>query len=232
MNRFFRYRQLVLEPSQLRWVRPAHQARTRQRLEQLLETAERVIATRGIDSLGVSELCARAGCSVGSFYRRFHGKNGLVHALHERFCTEACATADAILQPTRWKAVPTVTLLSDVTRFLVEVYRSREGLIRAFLARSLVDPEIHSRNHRMFSHLSLRTCELILARKNDFDHPDPALASRFALHALLGTLNHFVQLRPGELQSSPGCVQRELERMLCRYLGLRPPRVALGRRGG
>lgn len=226
MDRPLPHRQEAFDASQLRWVHPAQQARARQRLERLLDVAERLIAARGVDDVAVTELCAAAGCSVGSFYRRFHGKNGLVQALHERFCAEACATADQVLKPERWLGVPTVAVLTEVARFLVEVYRSREGLIRAFLARAIADPEIHRRNRRMFSHLSMRTRELLAAREGDFDHPDPERASRFAVHLLLGALNHFVQLRPGELRGFTEPVERELARTLCRYLGLRNPQVA------
>jgi AcrR family transcriptional regulator len=216
-------------PSLLEWVRPPQQARTRESLERFLDEAEGLVAERGFDAVGIIEIAQQASSSVGSFYRRFRDKDGLLHALHERFCAEARATADAALDPERWVGVTTPDVLTEFTIFLVRIYREREGLLRAFLNRGTADKTVRGRNNQLFEHIADRLRQLLKDRSADLSHPDPHLAASFGLHAVLGTLNHIVQTQPESLRLSDARVAAELGRVLRNYLGAESTRPHLRR---
>ncbi|WP_067816055.1 TetR/AcrR family transcriptional regulator [Actinomadura kijaniata] len=60
----------------------------------ILRTAEGILYARGLDGVGIAELCAEAGVSKETLYRHFGSKDGLVRAVLE-------ARSDRV---TRWLA--------------------------------------------------------------------------------------------------------------------------------
>ncbi|MFC0505347.1 TetR/AcrR family transcriptional regulator [Micromonospora costi] len=60
----------------------------------VLRTAEGILYARGLDGVGIAELCAEAGISKETLYRHFGSKDGLVRAVLE-------ARSDRV---TRWLA--------------------------------------------------------------------------------------------------------------------------------
>jgi AcrR family transcriptional regulator len=214
----------------LRWIRPPQQARTRAGLTRMLDAAEALVSQKGFDEAGIAEIARRAGSSVGGFYRRFRDKDGLLHALHERFCDEARATADAALDPARWTGATTTEIISEFTAFLVQIYREREGFFRAFLLRGSSDPTVRERTDRLFQHLSERLAVLLRGRRAEIAHSDPKLAAAFGLHVVLGTLNHTVQSQPSALRLSDARIATELSRVFIGYLGSSPTNKITPRR--
>ncbi|MBJ7408830.1 MAG: TetR/AcrR family transcriptional regulator, partial [Phenylobacterium sp.] len=53
------------------WTRPAYQNRSREQRDRLLKAGERAFAAAGFWQTHITDIAKRAGCSVGSFYRRF-----------------------------------------------------------------------------------------------------------------------------------------------------------------
>jgi AcrR family transcriptional regulator len=205
----------------LEWVRQPLQARTRESLTRMLDAAEELVARKGFNDTSITEIARRAGSSVGGFYRRFRDKQGLLQAVHARFCDEARATADAALDPSRWAGAPTAEVLTEFTAFLVRIYRAREGSFRAFLISGVADETVRCRTHELFAHLHDRLCTLLAERRTDVGHPEPDLASAVALHFVIGALNHSVQLQPPALGLADARLPGELARAFLAYLGVR-----------
>jgi AcrR family transcriptional regulator len=113
----------------LRWVRAPQQARSQETLDRILDAAEALVTEKGFEEATVAEVARRAESSVGAFYARFCDKTGLLYALHDRYFEQAMATADLALDPARWAGTKIPVILRAVVRFLVEVYRERQGLI-------------------------------------------------------------------------------------------------------
>ncbi len=204
----------------LQWVRAPQQARTREGLARLLDAAEALVVARGFDDVGIAEIARRAGSSVGAFYRRFADKDGLLHALHERFCNEARATADAALAPARWSGAATEAVVHEFTRFLVQVFREREGFFRAILQRGAADPVVRERTDRLFEHLADRLAALLRGRRGDIAHGDPRLAATVGLRVVIGTLTHTIQTQPRTLSLADDRLGTELARVFIAYLGV------------
>ena len=172
----------------LEWVRPPQQARSRATLDRLLDAAEKMLAEKSWEESSVTEIARRAGSSVGAFYSRFPDKDGLLHALHERFVAEAFATCDAVLHPARWEGATIGEIMKATVSFCVQIYRERAGLIRAFMIRASSDPMFRERTLRLRRHLTDRLRALILARRKELLHPAPAIAAEFTtrlVHSML-----------------------------------------------
>ena len=214
---------LQIPARQLQWIRAPRQARTREGLTRLLEAAEALVATKGFDETSTAEIARVAGSSVGALYRRFGDKNGLLHALHERFCDEARATADVALDPARWSGAPTEEVVHEFTAFVVQVFREREGFFRAILQRGASDPVVRERTDQLFEHLAGRLAALLRGRGGDIAHGDPTLAATVGLRVVIGALTHAVQAQPHSLPLSDDRLGDELGRVFTTYLGVSAP---------
>lgn len=68
--------------------RPPQQARSRASLQKVLAAAEHVLAEQGLEAFTVAAVASQAGMSVGAIYRRFDGKDQLLHAVKDQLLTE------------------------------------------------------------------------------------------------------------------------------------------------
>ena len=208
----------------LHWIRPPRQARTQESLERLLDAAEALLAEKCFEDVHVAEVANRAGSSVAAFYRRFKDKEGLLHALHERLCEEAFATADDALEPSRWEGAGIREILETVLPFLIEVLDRRQALDRAVFQRGLSDEAMRERSHRLNRYVLEGLSALLLDRREEIAHPEPERAVSFALMETTALLIHLytagfrdVALVPmGDEQ-----VAGELVRSCLAYLGVR-----------
>jgi len=207
----------------LQWVRTPQQARTREGLSRLLDAAETLVAARGFDEAGIAEIARAAGSSVGAFYRRFADKDGLLHALHERFCDEARATAEEALDPAHWIGAPTEEVAREFTAFIVQVFREREGFFRAILQRGASDAVVRQRTDQLFEHLADRLAALLRGRGSDIAHGDPDLAATVGLRVVIGALTHTIQAQPHTLPLADERLPAELARVFIAYLGVSSP---------
>lgn len=206
----------------LRWVRPPQQARSQETLERILDAAEGLVAAKGFEDTPVAEVARRAGSSVGAFYTRFRDKDALLHALYERYYEQAIATADAALDPARWRGAAIPEIVDAVVAFLVAIYREQRGLIRAFVVRGNSDPGFRARRERVSHHVSERLSQLLLERRDEIAHPDPVRAAAFGLTFVFSTLDStmlFGELRSGDLAIDDDELATELTRAYLAYLG-------------
>lgn len=214
---------------ELRWIRPPQQARSQQTLDRILDAAEALVADKGFEDTSVAEVARRAGSSVGAFYARFRDKDGLLYALYERYLEQAVATADDALDPARWEGAGIPELLSSVIHFLVEIYRERSGLMRAFALRNYTDFEFRSRQERLSHYVSDKLTALLLARGDEIRHPDPEQAAAFSLTMAFATIESavlFGETRSGVLVLSDETLASHLIRATLAYLGVATPETA------
>jgi AcrR family transcriptional regulator len=207
----------------LQWVRPTRQARSRKALTDLLDAAERLVSERGFEEASVQEIAASAGTSVGSFYRRFRDKHGLLQAIHARFSEEARATADVALDPARWAQSSAGEMVAAIARFLVEIVRERRGLFRAFLVTCASDPVVRAREVELTAYLTQRLAACFESHRDELRCTNVALAARTTLLLLTGVLSHAVVVGPAELDIDDPETANELARAACRYVGTELP---------
>lgn len=214
---------MTVTPTHLRWIRPPRQARSQETLGRILDAAEVLVAQKGFDDTAVAEVARRAGSSVGAFYTRFRDKDGLLYALYDRYLEQALATADDALDPERWRGVGVGEMLDSVVRFLVTIYRERAGLMRAFVVRNHVDPEFAARQERLSHYVSDKLTGLLLDRRDEIRHPDPARAALFGLTMSFAAIESavlFGEVRSGSLSMTDDDLATELVRAFTAYLGV------------
>ncbi len=213
-------------PTQIEWVRPIHQARSQETLERILEAAEEVIAEKGFENATVSEIVRRAKSSVGSLYARFNDKDALLVVLHERFCEQAIATTEAVLDPRRWQGASIAEILSTALPFVVHVYEQKRGLLRAFMLRGCSDPQFAERGIRVGREIAERLITLLMSRRDEIKHPDPVLAVDFGLRAAFDTLDlatFYADIPRSKLTLTNDQLAEEVTRMFLCYLGIETP---------
>ena len=85
--------------------RTPQQARSQQRVEEILQAASDLLIEEGYEGLTTSAIAKRAGISVGSLYQFFANKEAVLQALAERYLekmallNETVFTADAVYVP-------------------------------------------------------------------------------------------------------------------------------------
>lgn len=77
-------RAMTDEPSRRVHYREPRQARSAATLARVLQAAEELASSSGLEEMTINGVAERAGVSVGSIYRRFEGKEQLITALTER----------------------------------------------------------------------------------------------------------------------------------------------------
>lgn len=189
--------------STLEWIRPPRQARTQQSLERFLDAAEALMSQKSFEDVRVADVVERAGSSVAAFYRRFKDKNALLHALHERQCDQALATAEVALDPQRWKQANIQEILAEGFAFVVEILREYESLDRAIHQRALSDGTIWERAVRVRTRLMDSLSQLLLDRRDEIGHPDPPLAVSFALVQAMALLTEYYTVGMREIERVP-----------------------------
>ena len=210
----------------LRSVAAPKQRRSERTLQRLLDAGEVLIEEKGLADVSVPDIVRRAGSSVGGFYARFRDKNELLRALEERFFGELLQRVDRLCDPARWTDAALPAIVRACVAELVGTFRQRQALIRAFLFRGLADPEFIGDALRFRRRVSDRIAALLLGRRAEIGHPDPALAIELGVQLAFGLMHQFVvfgEVRAGGRRLSESALVEELTRTLCAHLGVRAP---------
>jgi AcrR family transcriptional regulator len=211
--------------SDLRWVRPVRQERSERTLQRLLDAAEEVIEERGFADASVADIAARARCSVGTFYRRFHDKHALLHALDERLGEEFRATMERAVDPARWEGACIGEIIEAYLLFALEVGPPRAALRRAAVLMAMRDPTFAERQMRLDRELHERLRSLLQARRAEIGHPDPDIAIDVVLEQLRAMLLVRLEGEPiacNLLPVSDDCFVHESLLSATRYLEISP----------
>jgi AcrR family transcriptional regulator len=172
----------------LKWAQPAHQERSQRTIHRLLDAAEAEICDKGYADASVVEIARRAGCSVGTVYRRFHDKGALLNALDERWGEAFRATLEDAVAPERWKGAPILEILAGYMEFSLNQSHEHAALHRAALIMASREASFAERQMKLAAELHTRLGALLLARKSEIGHADPTLAIEFALEQLRSML--------------------------------------------
>lgn len=199
------------------------QLRSQQTLFRILDAAEELIAEKGLTDTSIPEIVRRAGSSVGGFYARFRGKSEMLRALEERFFDDLRQRVDDLTDPERWVAAPIDSILRGCVQELVDTFRSREGLIRAFTFRASQAQKFIEEDRQFRAGVSQRLTALFSSRFDEFNHPDPELAIELAVQLAFGLMHQLVisgEFRAGKRRLTDQDLVDELTRNFLAYAGV------------
>ena len=196
-------------------LKPPKQPRSRRTLERIVNAALELLESEGPDGVTVQAVVSRAKSSVGSFYARFGGKDDLLEYLGERVWDEALARWDEAVESKAWSDMDLAQLTEGAVGLLIEVRRSRVGHLRD-LDRMSGGGDAYE---RFRGHLVRSLEVLLLERRVEMVHPQPELAVRLGLIAVLGVIDAKVDApdQADELLSREVLVQ-ECRDLLLGYL--------------
>lgn len=210
-------------PRLLETVSRPKQARSEQTLHRILDTAERLIEENGVAGVSIPEIARRAHSSVGGFYARFRDKNELLRALEERFFQEQLARAERLTRLENWGGASLPQIVRGCMRELVQVFRERRDLIRAFVGRAVADVEFRGAALAFEREVADRVGALLLAIPGAVRHPRPEAAVRIGVAIVFGSMIAtvlFGDVRHDFARLSDEEVAEELARNFLGYLSL------------
>jgi AcrR family transcriptional regulator len=216
-------------PIQLETVTGPKQARSERTLQRLLDAAEALIKEKGHAAVSIPEIARRAGSSVGGFYARFRDKNELLRALEERHFIELLQRVESLADARRWANASTTTIVEAAVAELVSSTRERRHMIAAFLVRAVEDPLIREGGLRFRRRVEERISRLLLPRRAEMHHPDPALAIDLAIQMAFALMQQHVLIEETQVAGralSDDELRRELATMFLRYVGIQPAKPA------
>ena len=167
--------------SDLRSVTRPKQGRSEATLQRLLDAAEKLICRDGLAAVSIAAIVREAKSSVGGFYARFHDKDELLRALHERELGRLNEQVSDLVNPERWEGVPLHTMIHALIYAYAETSRGRERLQAAILEATARNPEAWAPAFDFRREVTDSVCTLLLLRRDEITHPKPEEAVRFAV---------------------------------------------------
>ncbi len=201
---------------------PPRQQRGRERQRALLKAGLHLTAERNWADVTIADIAAAIGCSIGTFYTRFHTKDAFFDALLERVVEAMLRNTEDFHAAPERASESAEQFAALWVHLAVESFRHHRGLYAA----AMLDQRRMSDEARAASPLTRlreRSRELLLAamaRRPGWRSP-AARARLVAAHQMLqGVLINAVLTDPGPLFLDDAALETELVRMLCAYLGL------------
>jgi AcrR family transcriptional regulator len=202
-----------------RWINPAVQHRSRDSLERILAATERLMARRSFRDITVAEIAQEASASPTSIYARFQDKQALLGAVFERHALAQRELIGQLLHADRWHDVPLAATLRQTFPVIVEGYRAKQGLIRAFVEQASEDSRFRQDWAEVGEFVREQVTQLVQNRSFEVGHPDLEQGVRLALDTVFATLVIRILMR--DFQSPQiKTLTDELIGMMLRYMGI------------
>ncbi|MEC3980823.1 TetR/AcrR family transcriptional regulator [Amycolatopsis sp. H20-H5] len=164
---------------------PPQQARSRESLQKVLAATEHVLAGRGIEEFTVAAVAEQAGMSVGAIYRRFAGKDQLLHAVKDQLLGQLETSVSEALRS------PPPGLSGIVGAFT-------QALARTFAHHDRIFPELldgqradgRERGLQALGAIQHAFVEAAHPWLGEIHRPDRAAAIRMAARTIIGSCVH------------------------------------------
>ena len=196
---------------------PSHiapkQPRSRKTLERLVAAGLAILDEKGAAGVTVQAVVARARSSVGSFYARFRGKDELLAYLRENIRGSATAEWSEAVLAKSWSDDALRDLAGEVIDLLVELRARWETRLLAAQGLSSAEADYDGFRRGIVDGLTAR----LLERRNEIQHPNPEVAVRIGLWAVIGVIDHTPSGHAvGDL--TPEALRHECSELMLRYL--------------
>src|SRR3954453_10965883 len=112
--------------------RVPRQARSRARLQRMLDAADELLATEGAEALTTTRVAGAAGVSVGSLYQYLPDKEAIVEALAGRYLTEFEGLMEELAE-----RAPLADPVGTLIDAFAQRYRDRPGYRALWFGREM-----------------------------------------------------------------------------------------------
>lgn len=171
-----------------------------ERVEQLLDAAEKLFAERGIEATTVEDITRAAGIAKGTFYLHFVSKDHLIAALKNRLFGYWSGGIESLPPPeeiTDWFAIPETVM----ERMVDYMFKHRELV-------HLLTHDLYDRDARELIDQEARAVEMTAdgiragVEAGAFHTNDPLLAATLIHHAVFGAVVHALAGAPSGLSKA------------------------------
>ena len=201
------------------WTRPAYQNRSREQRDRLLKAGERAFAASGFWQTHITDIAKRAGCSVGSFYRRFEDKEAFFLALQSDMAGRAEANIAKFFEDPERETEALDELIIRLARNTARTMRGIEGYYRALFELSLRGQNVWPPMRRVEAIEAEFLVRLLKARGVAVDDKTQKRA-HLAIRMMHGQIISAMLHGPGPWTADDPELHEELGLMLIRYLGI------------
>jgi AcrR family transcriptional regulator len=201
------------------WTRPAYQNRSREQRDRLLKAGERAFAASGFWQTHITDIAKRAGCSVGSFYRRFEDKEAFFLALQSDMAARAEANIAKFFEDPERETEALDDLIIRLARNTARTMRGIEGYYRALFELSLRGQNVWPPMRRVEAIEAEFLVRLLKARGVAVDDKTQKRA-HLAIRMMHGQIISAMLHGPGPWTADDPELHEELGLMLIRYLGI------------
>jgi len=153
-------------------------------MQRIVLAAETLFGANGYEHTSVAEIVARARSSVGAFYSRFKDKEGLFFHLHARQCHLLIERINALADEKRWRNATLAEMIAGIVSGQFAFVQERRAMSRVFIQRSATDPAFHERYARAWREVADTLQALLMTRRHEMRHPEPARAVDMVLELL------------------------------------------------
>ncbi|MFC8130779.1 TetR/AcrR family transcriptional regulator [Streptomyces sp. NPDC057302] len=205
---------MIEEPERPAPYREPRQARSAATLARVLQAAEDIACSSGLEEMTITGVAARAGVSVGTIYRRFEDKEQLITALTERMLERR----EQYMAEQLRSAEPSLSGVMDayahaLLQSFADSSRLFPELLRARGSRSL------DRGARTITEIHRLLLEAAAPYTDQIRRSDPQTALDTAARAILGACFHnSVRPDPATGEAARGQYADELSDMALAYL--------------
>lgn len=198
------------------------QERARKTYESLVESAGDCFLERGYDATGTPDIAARAGVSVGTFYRYFEDKKQAYLEVTRRFLAEAYHRVMDRLTPQRFAGMDWRATIAETVDILLEQSTRHPTMHRTFVEMSLRDPDVLELRRAFDKITHERLSALIAAICPRATVPDPE-ATALVIHVAAVECASVIGGIRGPVPVEPARAKAALSSLLYRALfGLEP----------
>ncbi|MEH0639558.1 TetR/AcrR family transcriptional regulator [Streptomyces bottropensis] len=172
--------------------RPAALRESSRRSQQdLMRAGYALLEEGGVDALTVAAVAERAGMAVGSIYRRFGDKEGLLLAIQHAFTENLQAEIAERMSAERLRILrdPAVAI-AEAVGALTDSFQAHEALLRVFLLLGTRQEAVRTEGSRVSIEGNRHFAETL--RHTPIAHPDPEAALDFAYRLIYASIAHRV----------------------------------------
>ncbi|WP_328835348.1 helix-turn-helix domain-containing protein [Streptomyces europaeiscabiei] len=173
--------------------------RSRRSQQDILRAGYALLEEGGVDALTVAAVAERAGMAVGSIYRRFGDKEGLLLAIQHAFTEKLQAEITGRMSPERLRILrdPAV-MIAEAVGAITDTFHAHQALLRVFLLLGTRHEAVRTEGSRVSIEGNRYFTEAL--RHTPVAHPDPAAALDFAYRLVFATVAH--RITQGEFLES------------------------------
>lgn len=217
-------RRLAIADLSDRLTAPPRQQRGRDRQRALIEAGLQLTSARDWADVTVGDIAAAIGCSVGTFYTRFHNKDAYFDVLLGLVTELMQQRADAFYADPARESETAAQFIANWVALVLQSFSLHRGLYATAVLGQRRRPGVAGDSPllRLRDHGRAQFAAA-MAHRPGWRSAAARQRLQFAPQLLQGVLVNAVLTDPGPLHLDDAALQQQLVVALCAYLGLQMP---------